>query len=69
MFMERGMIVEHLRKKRKIVILTFALLIIAFLENFYLNCYQAYYGTSCELGVIFLVLAAIMISVVFYYRK
>lgn len=67
--MERGIIVEHLKKKRKIVILTFALLIIAFLENYYLNCYQAYYGTSCELGAIFLVLAAIVLFVVFYYRK
>ncbi len=67
--MERKTIVEHIRKKRKIVILTFALLIIAFLENFYLNCYKAYYFTSCELGVIFLVLAAIMLAVVFYYRK
>ena len=67
--MEREMIIEHLRKKRKIVILTFALLIFAFFENYYLNCYKALSATTCHLGYIYLILAAIVLAVLLYYRK
>ncbi len=67
--MERKIIVQHVRKKRKVVILTFALLLLAFLENYYLNCVKAYSPTTCALGWIYVVLAAVVALVAFYYRK
>ncbi len=69
LFMEREIIVEQLRKKRKIVILTFALLIVAFLENTYLNCWQIYAPVCCELGWIYVILAVILLLVAYFYRK
>ena len=67
--MERDIIVEHLRKKRKIVIITFILLITAFLENHYLSCIKTYSPPWCEIGWIYIVLAAIVFLVAFSYRK
>ena len=67
--MERQLIVEHLKKKRKIVIITFVLLVIAFLENYYLNCFKSYGFPGCELGWIYISLAIIVLLVTYIYRK
>jgi len=67
--MERKIIVEHLRKKRKIVILTFVLLLLASLENYYLNCVISYSTPGCEMGWIYVILAFIVLFVVYLYRK
>jgi len=67
--MKRKMIVEHLRKRRGIVILTFVLLLLAFAENYYLNCTLKYSFPVCELGWIYVILAIIMAQLVYYYRK
>ena len=63
------LIVRHIRKGRKVLILTFALLIAAFLENLYLNCIRQYSCPGCELGWIYVCLAAVVVGVAFYYRK
>jgi hypothetical protein len=65
--MEHQIVAGHLRKKRKIVILTFFLLLLAFLENYYLSCMKARPG--CELGWIYVILAAILLVAVYHYRK
>jgi hypothetical protein len=67
--MKRELVVEHLKKKRKIVILTFALLMLAFLENSYLSCWKIYNFPFCEMGWIYAFLAIILLLVVFHYRK
>ena len=67
--MKREIIVGHMRKKRKVVILTFVLLIVAFLENTYLNCWQIYSPVFCELGWIYVILAAVVLIVAYLYRK
>ena len=67
--MDRGLIVEHLKKRKKIVILTFLLLLFAFLENYYLNCSKTYSFPGCELGWIYVVLALIVVLVAYVYRK
>jgi hypothetical protein len=67
--MERRIIVEQMRRKRKVVILTFALLLIAFLENSYLNCFRTYSPAGCYLGLIYAVLAMILLAAYFCFRK
>ncbi len=69
MFMEREIIVEHLQKKRNIVIITFVLLLLAFAENYYLNCMLKYSSPGCELGWIYVILALFLLIAVCYFRK
>lgn len=63
------LIVEHVRKGRKVVLLTFALLVVAFFENYYLNCSRTYSFPGCELGWIYVGLAGIVAFILFYYRR
>jgi hypothetical protein len=67
--MDHKTVVQHLRKRRKTVILTMLLLLLAFFENSYLNCTRSYTFPGCELGWIYLILAFVMIAVVFHFRK
>jgi hypothetical protein len=67
--MERAEIARHLKEKRKIVILTFFLLLVAFLENSFLNCSLHYSSPGCELGWSYVLLAVVVAAVVYYYRK
>ena len=67
--MERDKIVTYMRTKRKTVILTFALLMVAFALHYYSNCYKIYYVASCELGAIYIVLALVVLLVMYLYRK
>ena len=67
--MEREKIVNYMRTKRKVVIITFVLLLVAFAENYYLNCSLKYTFPGCELGWIFVVLAIVVVLMVYNYRK
>ncbi len=67
--MEHQIIVEHVRKKRKVVVATFALLILAFIENHYLNCAVAISSVGCGLGWIYAFLAAVLVLAAWHYRK
>ncbi len=67
--MDHKIIVEHLRKKRKVVVATFVLLLLAFLENSYLNCTVSRSSLGCGLGWLYVFLAAVVVLVAWNYRK
>jgi hypothetical protein len=67
--MEREKIVNYMKTKKKVVIITFVLLLVAFVENYYLNCSLKYTFPGCELGWIFVVLALIVLLMAYLYRK
>ena len=53
------------------VAMTFGLLLIAFIENYYINCSSLirYNPFWCTFGWVYLVLGFILLSVAHYYRK
>jgi len=64
--MERELIVEHLRKRRRVIILTLVLLLITGAENYYLNCPEGFW---CAFTLIYVILAISVFAVLFWYRK
>ena len=67
--MEREKIVYYMRTKRKRVILTFVLLLVAFALNYYVNCTVDLTSIGCNLGWIYVILAVIVLLVMYLYRK
>ncbi len=61
--------VEHIRKQKKMIMLTIGLLIVAFLENYYLSCVKDYSPLQCGMSWIFVFLAGVVVYVLWWYRK
>ncbi len=66
--MDHKLAVEHIRKRKKMVIATLLLLFIAFLESYYLSCMKEV-SPLCPLSWIYVVLAAVVLFVLWHYRK
>lgn len=65
--MEKSMVSEHVRKRRKHITLTFALLLIAALETWHLNC-NASLTFWCPFTFLYLALSIPVVFVLLYYR-
>ena len=61
--------VEHVRRQRKMILLTLGLLFVAFFESYYLSCGQGYSPLWCAMSWIYVVLAVAVLFAVWWYRK
>ncbi len=66
---EHSVAVEHVRKRRKMVLLTIVLLFAAFIESWYISCERAYSPLWCPLSWTYVFLAAAVVFVIWWYRK
>ena len=66
-FIPRDLAVEYVKKKRKWIWFTFALLILLAAETWYLNCYIAQ-TPWCPMVLVWLALAVIISWIPRYYR-
>ena len=65
--MEKSLIIEKVREKRKYITLTLAMLLVAAAETWYLNCYKDS-TLWCPFTWFYILLALPVIFVLAYYR-
>ena len=66
---DHGLAVEHIRKRRKVVIGTFLFLLLAFIESWFISCVREHSPVFCPLSWVYVALACVVIFVLFHYRR
>ncbi len=66
---EHRLAVAQIRKRRKFVIATFLLLVLAFAESLFISCIREHSPLFCPLSWVYAALACAVLFVLFHYRR
>ncbi len=69
LMVDHNLAVEHISRHRRMVVATFFLLVIAFIESLCVACVRDNSPLFCPLSWIYAVLAGIVVLVLWRYRK